>query len=295
MSQKPKISVMQITNRFGNIDILWANMKRQTEQDFELVLVDALWRSREEEVKEYINDPRLKYIRQNDKVEGAYTNLAHADNQGFAACTGELIVCLQDYIYIPATALEKFWAAHKAYDGKILITGVGHQYDFPGVEQIISPQGKITVFERPYTFKPTHQCWQDPRMRTDQGTFYMCQPPDWELNYAAIPNKVIQELGGMDENFDFHGFAWDNVNIAVRADMLGYRPYIDQTNECLGFNHDGWWPNPLKVERINPGKYHFEQINKMAKGEIPIRLDYLDKKCYTSDKTVESEKEKPDK
>ncbi len=291
---KPKISVMNLTNRWGGIDVLWANMKRQTEQDFELVIVDALWKEREKEVIEYINDSRLKYIRQNDKVEGTHTNLAHADNQGFAACTGELIVCLQDYIWIPGTALEKFYEAHKAYGGKILITGVGHQYNKPGVEDMVDPHGKITVFEKPYTGRPTEQFWQDPRMRTDQGTFYQCNPPDWELNYAAIPNKIIQGLGGMDENYDFHGFAWDNVNIAVRADMLGYKPYIDQTNECMGFNHDGWWPNPLKVNRVSPAQYHFEQMNKMAKGETPIRLEFLSKYSIMNSNKVESEKEKPD-
>ncbi len=289
----PKISLMHITNRPGGIDILWANMQRQTEQDFELVVIDGLFGERKREVIEYINDPRLKYIRQKDPAPYTVTNLAHADNQGFAACTGELIVCLQDYIWAPPTALEKFWEAYKAH-GNILITGVGHQYDFPGVEQIVNPQGNITVFEKPYTFKPSHQCWQDPRMRTDQGTFYQCNPNDIEMNFCAIPNAVIQDLGGMDENYDKFGFAWDNVAIAERAFLLGYLPFIDQTNECMGFNHDGWWPNPLKVNKINPGAYHASQLTKMVRGEIPVRLDFLGKKCYTSDKKVESEKELPD-
>ena len=266
---------MHLTNRYGGIDILWANMKRQTEQDFELVIVDALWKEREKEVKEYINDPRLKYIRQSDKKEGAHTNLAHADNEAFRACEGELIVCLQDYIWIPPNGLEKYWEAHKAYDGKILITGVGHQYDYPGVSEMTDPKGKITVFEKPYTRPPEAQCWGDPRMRMDLGTFYMCQPQDWEMNYCAIPRKVIHELGGMDEQYDFEGFAWDNVNIAVRADMLGYRAYIDQTNECKGFNHDGWWPNPLKVNRVSPQKYHFQSLNDMVSGKRSIKLPYL--------------------
>jgi cephalosporin hydroxylase len=44
------ISVMNLTNRHGGIDILWASMKRQTEQDFQLVLVDGLCRERDNEV-----------------------------------------------------------------------------------------------------------------------------------------------------------------------------------------------------------------------------------------------------
>jgi glycosyltransferase involved in cell wall biosynthesis len=271
----PKLSVMNLTNRPGGIDILWANMLRQSEQDFELVIVDALWRDREEEVKAYINDPRLVYVRQSDKREGAYTNLAHADNDGFRACTGELIVCLQDYIWISPDALSKFWEAHKAYGGKILITGVGDQYAYPGKDEIVKPQGKVTVFERPYTRRPEDKCWADPRKRTDLGSFYACNAPSWELNWAAIPKDMIFELGGMDEQYDYKGFAWDNVNIAQRAEMLGYVCYIDQTNECMGFDHDGWWPNPLKVERVSPMEYHQDQMARMLKGELSPRLNFL--------------------
>lgn len=272
MSQKPKISVLNLTARYGSIDILWANMLRQTEQDFELIIVDALWREREREVKEYINDPRLKYIRQNDKVEGTYTNLAHADNQGFKECTGELIVLLQDYIWIPHNSLEKFWFYHKHFNGKIQITGVGHQYKNP---QPVNSDGKITVFEKPYTKRPTDQCWSDPRMRTDFGTFYECNPQDIEFNYCAVPRQMIHDIGGMDEEFDSRGFAWDNVYMAVKGDMLGYKPMIDQTNECMGFDHDGWWPNPLKVNRVSPADYYHEQMNLIRLGKKPIKLNFV--------------------
>lgn len=274
---KPKISLMNITNRHGGIDVLWANMRRQTFKDWELVLCDALWREREKEVKKYINDPRLKYLRQMDLAPGALTGLAHADNQAFANCDGELIVCLQDYVWINPRGLEKYWHAHKAYDGKILITGVGHQYAKPGKKDMLDEKGKITVFKEPYTGKPTQQCWEDPRVRTDQGTFYMCNPPDWELNWAAIPRKVIWQLGGMDEEYDFHGHAYDNVNLAVRADALGYRPYIDQTNICMGFDHDGWWPNPLKEKGLTAEKIHLQRMKNINEGTFPLELDNLQK------------------
>lgn len=270
-----KISVMNLTNRPGGIDILWANMKRQTLQDFELVLVDGLWQQREDEVKQYINDPRLKYVRQTKEEDGRLSNLAHADNVGFRNCSGELIVCLQDYIWINPYGLEKYWQAY-VNNPHALVTGVGHQYALPSQKDIVDSHGKITVFEKPYTSKPQVQTWSDPRLKTDGETFYMCYPQDWELNWASIPRRIIYELGGMDEQYDYEGFAWDNVNIAVRADMLGYKTYIDQTNICMGFNHDGWWPNPLKVERKSPMEYHFKVIGEMARGERPVKLAYLD-------------------
>lgn len=267
-----RISVMTLTNRYGGIDITWNSLKRQTFTDFEWILVDAI--DREKEVRSYVNDKSLKYIKQNPQPEDALTNLAHADNQGFSNCKGELIVCIQDYIWFPPDALEKYWRIYQQ-NPDILVTGVGDQYGKPSKDDIYYPDGKITVFREPYTRRPDIKVWSDPRKRIDQGTFYMCNPPDWELNYASIPRKILYELGGMDEQYDYHGFAWDNVNIAQRADMLGYRAYIDQTNECMGFEHDEWWPNPLKVEKKSPAEYHFKIMDKMAKGLVPVKLDYL--------------------
>lgn len=273
---KPEISVMTLSNRYGGIDIMWANLMRQTVENWEWVFIDALYDYRKDEVAKYTNnDPRVKHIKQGEKVEGAYTHLAHADNEGFRACEGELIILVQDYIWIPHNSLEKFWFHHKNMNGKALITGVGHQYEKPSAEDIADSKGKITVFDEPYKGKPRNLCWQDPRMRTDFGSFYGCQPADIEFNYCAIPRKAVADLGGMDEEFDMHGFAWDNVSMAVKAQMLGYECMIDQTNECMGFDHDGWWPNPLKVNRISPAEYHFKTIKEITEGTRPIKLPYV--------------------
>lgn len=262
---------MNLTNRAGGIDILWANMKRQTFTDWELIIVDALWKDREKEVKEYINDSRLKYIRQNDKPEGAYTGLAHADNQGFKACSGELIVCLQDYQWIPPEGLEKYWMIYEK-DSKALVTGVGHHYSDP---RPVNKDGKITVFSEPYTRRPEVLSWPDPRMNKDRPQLSMAEPVEWELSYASIPRKVIYDIGGMDEQFDFEGFAWDNTYIAYKAKLNGSNIYLDQSNECMGFDHDLWWPNPLKVNRVTPDKYFHQKVQAMIDGKIPPKDDYL--------------------
>lgn len=266
------ISVLYITARHGGIDILWANMKRQTIQDFELVIVDALWREREQEVKDYINDPRLVYIRQSDKREGAYTNLAHADNEGFSSCDGELIVCLQDYIWIPPTGLEQYLWHHTNHPEGIIVTGVGHQYSQP---YPVNKDGKITVFDKPYTRRPEMISWIDPRVNGTRPSFSEAEPVEIEFNYCAIPKKIIEEVGGMDEEFDFKGFAWDNTYICAKAQLAGYKMYLDQSNECMGFNHDEWWPNPLKVNRISPREYFFQKLTEIKNGTKPIKDEDL--------------------
>lgn len=273
---KPQISVLYISNRYGSLDILKANLERQLHQDFELVFVDGLYHERKEEVKEYFKDFKVKHI--DDKsillTEGFLNKIARVQNLGFKNCEGELIVSLQDYIYITQDGLKKFWFLHKHNNGKALITGMGHQYYYPSVEDIKTFKGLVTVFEKEYKKKPETKHWHDPRF---SGSIELRAgyPIEWEMNWAAIPTKIIYEIGGMDEQYDKEGFGWDNTNIAERACMMGYKVLFDPTNECYGFDHDGWCPNPLKVNRISAEKYHFDQMNKMMRKEIPVRLNYL--------------------
>lgn len=269
------ISVVYISNRYGGLDILRGNLRRQSIQDFELVFVDGLYHERKDQINEFFDGIKLKHIDQTQlPMDGYLSRLARADNLAFKNCDGDLIVCLQDYIYIPHDGLEKFRYLNDLHDGNALLTGVGHQYLSPTKEDIVNEKDLFYVFEKPYTKKPENKFWSDPR-HNGIPEVRMCEPVEWELNWASISKKAIYDLGGMDEEYDKKGFAWDNTNIAERAKILGYKILLDGSNECFGFDHDGWWPNPLKVNRISPAEYHFQQIGKMKSGEISARLNYL--------------------
>ena len=113
-------------------------------------------------------------------------------------------------------------------------------------------------------------------MRLDQGTFYETSPTNWELSYASISRKVIYELGGMDEEYDFHGFAYDNCNIAQRAELLGYKTYLDQTNEYRALNHDNWAMSEHKKERATDiAEFHVQRMRDTIQGKFPVKLKYL--------------------
>lgn len=105
--------------------------------------------------------------------------------------------------------------------------------------------------------------------------FREAEPVEWELSYCSLPRSVIYDLGGMDEQFDFEGFAWDNTYIGYKARLLGSKVYLDQSNECMGFDHDLWWPNPLKVNRISPSEYFHKELKEYMAGK-PLKLPYLE-------------------
>lgn len=269
------ISVVYITNKYGGMDILKANLNRQTFYDYELIIIDALYDKRKDELAEYFKNHRLKHLPEPDfkRDEGYVHLLARCWNTAFKACEGELIVALQDFIYIPPEGLSKFYAMNDYFRGNALISGVGHQYEYPGKDKIKNPEGLITIFEKEWTKKPERQIWTDPRFRGFD--LRSGQPIEWEANWACIPRDIILELGGMDEEYDKHGFGYDNTNIAERALMLGHPTYIDQSNECFAMRHDDWWENPLKKNQIYADKYHFEIINKMKNGKVSPVLNYL--------------------
>lgn len=271
------ISIITVTNRYGGIDINWSSLKRQTHKDFEWILCDTLYEERKEAVRKYThNDPRVIHVKQDAKDTAAKTWLAHAENQGIRAAKGELIVLLQDYIYIKPDALEKFWVQYKT-NPRCMITGVGHQYGNPGKNDVINHQGLITVFSKPFEQVPTQQVWQDPRMRNDLGSFYECLPNDIEFNFCAIPRQALLDVGGCDEEYDYVGHAWDNVSVAIRAYALGYKPYIDQSNESFSVRHDDFFDTKVKDHDWHQiADFHNKRMQEIIEGKYPLRYAYLD-------------------
>lgn len=273
----PKISILTVTNRHGGIDIAWSSLRRQSFTDWEWILYDTLYPDRLGAVAKYTKgDPRVKHLPQEPKDPKAKTWLNHAQNQAFLASQGELIVLLQDYIAIKPDALEKFWVQHQQ-DHRYFVSGVGHQYGRPGKDQVTDPEGLITVFDKPFEGRPELIVWSDPRKTEKHGSFYPCMPPDWEANWAMCPRSLITDIGGWDESFDMKGHAWDNVSIAERAFMLGYEPYLDQTNESFSIRHEDFFVHELKQEDPQPiAQWHFERLKQIREGKMPVKLPYLD-------------------
>lgn len=272
--EKPKISVLTVSNRFGGADVTWNTLRRQTFRDFEWIFCDSIYNERHEVMQRYAhNDLRIKHSKQSPKDPTAKTWLAHAENEAIKLAQGELIVFLQDFIWIQPDALEKFWNQYLEHP-KAMITGVGDQYKAPAIDD---PKGLITVFKYQIVSAPYSCVWKDPRKRQDNGSFYECLPMDWEANWAMCPRKMLYDIGGFDEEYDYLGFAFDNCSVAERAAMLGYTPYIDQSNESYSLNCDEWAKSPAKTEENFRAiaTFHANRIKLIKEGKYPIKLNYL--------------------
>jgi hypothetical protein len=202
------ISVITPTVRPEGLKIVETALRKQSFTDFE-------WLIGAKECPDQF--PYAIWVE--DDFNGGFWTLNRIYNRLFNEARGDLIVSWQDWIWAPKDALQKFWDAYKKTGG--IISGVGDQYERVG--QYGKPEVKI---------------WSDPRKRLDLGSFYEVNPNDAEWNFCAIPKKAIYDIGGMDEELDFLGFGGDQLQAVERMDGLGYKFYLDQTNESYTIRHD---------------------------------------------------------
>ena len=265
---RPKISVVYVTARRGGLDILRDNLKKQIFRNFELIVVDALAKERIGEATFFLGEicKPVHYFGEPPKEDGDVWALNKAYNEAFRHCSGELVVSIQDYIWIPADGLQKFWDRYQ--ETKDWVSGVGHKAVLP----ILNPIDNLRTFES--LIKPEGISEMDTRIDGDTS-FVETNYSFFELNYAALPLNDVKAIGGMDERYD-KGYSCDNVNLALRAFLHGAKFYLDKSNECIGYNQGATFPRPKDWEqRHNKYELHPRIADAIMDGKESYILDYL--------------------
>jgi hypothetical protein len=263
-SDEPKITVLTVTNRPGGLDVLKHDLRRQTVDDFELVLVDDRHEQRKEAAIDYMSEFDLTYVEPREPSGIDVWNLNKAYNDGIGASEGELIVSLQDYIWIPDDGLERFWRLYEHTEG--FVTGVGHKYARPS--EAADLDGDVTIFEAEFDGKPSDLVERDTRTRAEMQLFET-DYSNFELNWGAFPRGAAYAIGGFDERMD-RVYSGDNLQFAYRASLAGYSFFLDQTNECRGFYHQNWFEYPDDWE-----ENHFNNRPRLDRYDDGYFLDYL--------------------
>lgn len=201
------ISVLSPTCRLEGLKLVEKALKRQTEQSFEWVIGSRV-------KPENLTIPFI-WVQDPPKEEGLYWTVYRSYNLMLKASKGDLIVSWQDYTYADPTALEKF-LFHFNEEPKTLVTAVGGKYA-----------------DETWSSKT----WQDPRERTDSGSYYQCKHNDIEWNLAAVPKEAIYAVGGFDEYMDkFSSLC--GLDVLERLNAIGgYDFKIDQTIKSYSTEH----------------------------------------------------------
>lgn len=247
-----KISVVSPTVRPEGLPMVAKCLARQDFSEWEWIIV-APKRLELDIASELIGED-YRFCPEPPKREGDYYRLSGAFNTGFAKAKGELVVVITDWIWFPPDTLSRLWS-HYIHNPKACVTTIGHQYD------------------RVENNRPEIMMWQDPRARTDLGTFYEVAPSEMELCLGSIPRQGLIDSGGVDEDYD-KGSAVGEKEMFWRMDKLGYKFFIDQSIEYKALHHprlNEEWDEAYKISSTLYSKH----MGELSAGKRTLNVDYL--------------------
>lgn len=261
-----QVLVFVPTNRYGGLDILFSSLKRQNYQ-FVLAMAD-----------EYVNE-RIHIYDSHDMLEnsifvecirqpGDARALAQAYNNAADLAISmefDLMVSLQDYIWVPENGIELFVEVHKEHPNALL-TGLVSLSEAPSDHAISDPEGLYTIFNEPLTGRPEGISWHDVRatdLYPGSEEIVACTTTHWEANWAAIPVELFRKGARWDLEYDA-GIAYENQDFANFCEkQFGTPCILDKRNLAIGVPHRQIWPQEEKdLERYNNRWLHEEKWGK---------------------------------
>ena len=129
----PKISICLITYRPGGVDVLLAGLCQQEfdHNDFEVVLVDALYSRRHDLVADTFAQHRISLVHTPPRERLLpLDSCPQARNSAIAKANGELILWLVDYSCLPPQCLTEHWGVYQYFNKKRTAMGA-HKYLYP--------------------------------------------------------------------------------------------------------------------------------------------------------------------
>lgn len=237
------ITIITPTNNVSRLLLTEISVRKQTE--------DCEWLVCSKE------DPKNSSRWIPDDFAGGFWTLNRAYNKLIKEAEGDIIISLQDNIWIPPDGARKFRMAIEETGG--IVSGVGDQYSRLNED----------------TKKPEVRVWKDPRKTDRYGTFYECIWNDVEFNWAAFPKEMAYKVGGFDETLDFKGYGGDQLSFCERLNYIGAHFFIDQTNESYTLRHGrrkGWDKN----HTLFNGEYDKRKEQLIKQGDWQ-HLHYLER------------------
>lgn len=258
-----RIVVFTPTNSYGGLDVTWSSLARQTMASrITWVVADDLLSRRANLYTAMRTSGELADVVPISvpHVPGYPSNLTSCYIRGMRLAremNADIFISLQDYIYIDPHQVESFVEMARENPND-LGTGLCSITDNPAPEQVRDPHGLYTVFDEPFTSRPTESLWWSDYEMRGQGKMnppgvYDCgHPYCWELNWAYVPRTLLHDDSlNFDPEFD-RGLSKDH-HVYAQECMLrrGARVIIDTRNHALGLPHKLYFPEATeKRERL---------------------------------------------
>jgi hypothetical protein len=145
-----KVAVVTPTMRYGGLAEQYAHLLRQTRQPDYWIIADDLWEKRYARVfAETSNSPfKVVHYLPRPKPEGYFSDLAGIMNESLDLCAefeADLIISLQDYIWIQDDGIERFVDLFRGPCEGDLISGLTSHADVPTLDDVVDINDPWTI------------------------------------------------------------------------------------------------------------------------------------------------------
>lgn len=283
---KPVISIMMPTMRVGGLDVLFESLKHQTFKDFELILVDGIYKYRKDIVEKLKKnyDFTVKHVEptKNTFPVGCYCN---SSNAGIINAAADLLLIITDYTYLPKDCVEKHVKFHIDNPAENLGYMCPHQYKLvpelnPDFIPYLNPLEDASQYEEDLkNGKLNHVLWslfkepfsQDPEDlpldsmgNADTKLFMTPGPADQNAfngKNESLKTEAALKINGYDEDLDGTHCWQDNVFSDTLVKKLGFTWIVDPSNKVYIINprHSTPWSKRLRAYETNKSVWDRKQ------------------------------------
>lgn len=236
---KPSFSVLTVSKRVGWYDQAWRQVADQSARPYE-------WRIIQEGLRVIeVASGILSYMHYTIPVTTSVapkkiraSNLNASLNYGLQQIHTDYVIFYQDFIDLPKFCFEKLL---DYADFRTFVTTATINADGTNDNRYTGCRGPRKI-----------------------------RPEEWEANVAIAPMQIIRELGGFWPELD-NGWAWDNVDLAQRAAMLGCKFLIDESNRPQLLEHE----QTSKLKLTENGRRCADHIAAVRAGKAPLNVGAL--------------------
>lgn len=262
-----KVAIFTPTARPG-FDVTHASVKRQeTDAEIMWIVGDLLFDQRANVFKNLAEQDRQQGLYNykhfpTPKVDNNARSVSKAYNAAMYTARkwgANMFLSLQDYIYIPEDAVQKFIVMDqeiKEENLKGIYTGITSISRDPLDREINDLNGMYTIFKEPYYDRPSEIEWCDVRyVHNHTHSYHRASAIEFETNWACFPEDVLYSKDlFFDEIYD-DGVAYENQDYAFRAIQQGFEVFVAYNNQAISLPHKRYfseeWAKEEPLTEVN--------------------------------------------
>jgi len=222
------LSVVYLTYRPGGYDMLADGLKDQTHTDYELICIDEVT-ERHDIVVKYLEGKDIPISHVSPSKPKCFPelpfNLINAYNTGVLLSTGDVVILLNDYTWLPPDSLERIANRVDELGDMTAISNAAYYFSCEKGECVDHP---ISVWEKHWVGCPPKDGW---------GELWVGNP--FELFYAAFPYTLLLETNGFSECYDYH-MGNQIVPVVNKVREVNGKLYNDVENIAYHAGHREW-------------------------------------------------------